>query len=137
MTQRVTSRHLRLTSADIMYILNRQKLKKYERPLSPTEWLISHSELDGAINLAAPNPLPNDEMMRILRQVCGAPFGLPAARWMLEVGAFLLRTETELIIKSRRVIPRRLLESGFQFRFPGIHDAFADLSQPGKGVYGS
>jgi len=56
---------------------------------------------------------------------------LPAASWMLEVGAFFLRTETKLIIKSRRVIPRRLLESGFQFRFTSIEQSFRDLSGPG------
>ncbi len=91
------------------------------------EWLLNHPELSGVINVTAPNPLPNHEMMRTLRELCGMPFGLPAARWMLELGAFFLRTETELVIKSRRVIPRRLLESGFQFRFPGIRSAFEAL----------
>jgi hypothetical protein len=75
----------------------------------------------------ANNPVPNREMMRILRRVCGAPFGLPAGDWMLEVGAFIMRIETELIVKSRRVIPRRLLESGFQFQFPTLEEAFRDL----------
>ncbi|HUD47577.1 MAG TPA: TIGR01777 family oxidoreductase [Candidatus Baltobacteraceae bacterium] len=92
------------------------------------EWLISHENLRGPVNVVAPNPVPNREMMRILRQVCGAPFGLPAAEWMLEIGAVIMRTETELIIKSRRVIPGRLLESGFQFRFPTLEEAFRDLS---------
>jgi uncharacterized protein len=91
------------------------------------EWLITHTDIEGPVNVAAPNPLPNREMMRILRQVCSAPLGLPAARWMLEVGAFFLRTETELIIKSRRVVPRRLLESGFAFLFPTIREAFENL----------
>lgn len=95
------------------------------------EWLIRHDQLEGPVNLAAPNPLPNREMMRTLRQVCGVPFGLPATNWMLEVGAFFLRTETELIIKSRRVLPRRLLESGFEFRFPGIREALKDLCHHG------
>ena len=91
------------------------------------DWLITHNDIRGPVNLASPNPLRNQEMMKTLRRVCRAPFGLPAARWMLEVGAFFLRTETELIIKSRRVIPRRLLESGFQFRFPTIREAFESL----------
>jgi uncharacterized protein len=91
------------------------------------EHLISRRELEGVVNVAAPGPLPNCEMMRILRQVCGAPIGLPAAGWMLEVGAFFLRTETELIIKSRRVVPRRLLDSGFRFQFPDIRGAFQEL----------
>jgi uncharacterized protein (TIGR01777 family) len=75
----------------------------------------------------APNPLPNAEMMRTLRQVCGVPFGLPASNWLLEIGAFVLRTETELLIKSRRVIPGRLLKSGFEFRFPAFRKALEDL----------
>jgi hypothetical protein len=93
------------------------------------EWLISHNDLQGAVNLAAPAPLPNAEMMRILRQVCGVPFGLPAANWMLEVGALVLRTETELLIKSRRVIPGRLLKSGFEFQFLNVRAAFEDLTK--------
>jgi hypothetical protein len=93
------------------------------------EWLMSHDKLRGAVNVVAPNPVPNREMMRILRRICGVPFGLPAAEWMLEIGAVIMRTETELIIKSRRVIPGRLLESGFQFQFPTLEAAFRNLSQ--------
>ncbi len=93
------------------------------------EWLVTHGELDGPVNLTAPNPISNAEMMRTLRQVCGAPFGLPATEWMLEIGAFILRTETELLIKSRRVIPGRLLKSGFKFQFPLVRGAFEDLAK--------
>ncbi len=81
------------------------------------------------MNLAAPQPLSNADFMRTVRQACGAPFGLPAARWMLEVGAFFLRTETELLIKSRRVMPGRLLAAGFQFHFPHLREALDDLRQ--------
>ena len=91
------------------------------------EWLIAHDELSGPVNFAAPNPLPNVEMMRTFRELCGVPFGLPATEWMLEIGAFFLRTETELIIKSRRVVPGRLLASGFEFRFPQFRGAVAEL----------
>jgi uncharacterized protein len=91
------------------------------------EWLIDHEELTGPVNLAAPNPLPNREMMRIFRRVYRMPVGLPASRWMLEAGAFVLRTETELIIKSRRVIPGRLLASGFEFLFPDLEKAISNL----------
>jgi uncharacterized protein (TIGR01777 family) len=97
------------------------------------EWIIQHDELAGPVNLVAPNPVSNREMMRLLRRVCGAPFGLPATEWMLEVGAFFLRTETELILKSRRVIPGRLLKSGFQFWFPTIEPAFEDLVRRASG----
>jgi len=91
------------------------------------EWLIGESELTGAVNICAPHPVPNREMMSAIRQVCGVPFGLPATRWMLELGAVFLRTETELIIKSRRVVPGRLLASGFSFHFPTLPEALQNL----------
>jgi uncharacterized protein (TIGR01777 family) len=91
------------------------------------DWLLAQEEFNGVVNLAAPNPLTNVDMMRALRKACGVPIGLPASRWMLEVGAFVLRTETELLIKSRRVVPGRLLAGGFEFRFPEIGGAFEDL----------
>lgn len=91
------------------------------------EWIIAHDELSGPINQCAPNPLPNAEMMKCFREVCKMPIGLPATEWMLEIGAFFLRTETELIFKSRRVVPGRLLASGFEFRFPTFRDALVDL----------
>ncbi len=91
------------------------------------DWLIAHEELEGAINLAAPNPLPNAEFMRTLRTAWGSSIGLPATEWMLEIGAFFLRTETELILKSRRVVSNRLPESGFEFQFPGWAEAARDL----------
>jgi len=90
-------------------------------------WLIEHEELEGPVNLAAPNPLTNSEFMRGLRSARGIPFGLPAFEWMLELGALLLRSETELILKSRRVIPARLLQSGFKFQFPTWPEAARDL----------
>ena len=91
------------------------------------EWLISQQDFCGAVNLAAPNPISNRELMSKLRTACAKSFGLPAARWMLEIGAFFMRTETELIIKSRRVVPGRLLASGFEFRFPSLESALAEL----------
>jgi uncharacterized protein (TIGR01777 family) len=90
-------------------------------------WIINHESLEGAVNLCSPNPVPNAEFMRGLREAWGIRFGLPANRWMLELGAFLLRTETELILKSRRVIPTRLLQSGYPFQFPNWRRAAEDL----------
>jgi uncharacterized protein (TIGR01777 family) len=100
------------------------------------EFLIGRSDLDGCINITSPNPVPNREFMAALRRAYGAPIGLPAADWMLEIGAIFLRTETELILKSRRVVPRRLSEAGFRFQFPDWGTAAADLvkrwrSRPG------
>lgn len=90
-------------------------------------WLIEHEEMEGAVNLASPHPLPNAEFMRALREAWGTRVGLPAAPWMLEVGALFLRTETELILKSRRVVPGRLLEAGFRFEHPEWREAAAEL----------
>ena len=89
-------------------------------------WLIDH-DLSGPVNLSSPNPLPNADFMRILRKVARIPIGLPATRWMLELGAIFLKTETELILKSRRVVPSRLLTSGFKFQFPTWEQAAEDL----------
>jgi hypothetical protein len=91
------------------------------------EFLMEHREMDGCINIAAPHPLPNREFMEELRRAAGVRVGLPASRWMLEVGAFFLRTETELILKSRRVVARRLMDSGFDFAFPKWQVAVQDL----------
>jgi uncharacterized protein len=91
------------------------------------EFLIAHPELSGPVNLSAPNPLPQSDFMRILRREWGMPIALPATRWMLELGAFFLRTETELILKSRRVTPTRLLDAGFTFQFPNWEGAARDL----------
>ncbi|HWB54477.1 MAG TPA: TIGR01777 family oxidoreductase [Tepidisphaeraceae bacterium] len=89
-------------------------------------WLIDH-DLAGPVNLAAPHPLPNAEFMKTLRRAWGISIGLPANRLMLEIGAVFMRTETELILKSRRVIPSRLIESGFTFQFPDWQGAAIDL----------
>ena len=89
--------------------------------------LIDRSDIHGIVNVAAPNPLPNAAFMRTLREAWGASFGLPASRWMLEIGAVFMRTETELILKSRRVVPARLLDQGFTFAYPHWRDAADDL----------
>jgi uncharacterized protein (TIGR01777 family) len=90
-------------------------------------WIIHHDEMEGAINLAAPHPVPNAEFMQALRRAWGARVGLPATEWMLEIGTFFLGAETELILKSRRVVPGRLLQSGFTFGFPTWPEAARHL----------
>ena len=92
------------------------------------EWLINRDDVAGAVNLAAPEPVTNREMMRIFRRTFGVPIGLPATEWMLEMGAFLMRTETELVIKSRRVVPGRLLEAGFEFEYSQFGAAIRELA---------
>ncbi len=79
------------------------------------------------MNVCSPQPLPNAEFMRVLREAWGARLGLPATRWMIEIGTWAMRTESELVLKSRRVVPGRLLESGFGFEFPDWPEAARDL----------
>jgi hypothetical protein len=104
----------------------------YEDFVDAVRWLIEHEEIDGAVNVASPNPLPNREFMRALRQAAGVPVGMPATRLMLEIGAVFMGTETELILKSRRVVPRRLLDDGFVFMRPIWRDAAFDLCRRWK-----
>lgn len=92
-------------------------------------WLIDHPELSGPVNLASPHPLPYADFMRAIRQAWGKRIGLPATKWMLEIAAFFLRTESELVLKSRRVVPGRLLESGFTFRHPTWPEAAKELCE--------
>ena len=93
------------------------------------EFLMAHEEIEGPVNIAAPSPLPNRAFMRALRKAWGTRVGLPAPRPLLELGALFLRTETELILKSRRVVPGRLLRAGFEFQFPEWPEASKDLVQ--------
>lgn len=95
--------------------------------ITAVRFLIARNDLAGPVNIASPNPIPYAEFMRILRRAAGVPIGLPATRWMLEIGAFLMRTDTELLLKSRRVVPGRLLAAGFGFAFPDWPTAAADL----------
>ncbi len=84
-------------------------------------------ETDGIVNMTAPDPLPNRDFMRALRQAWHMPIGLPAAEWMIEIGTFLMHSESELVLKSRRVIPTLLLKHGFEFSFPTWPAAAQDL----------
>ena len=92
-----------------------------------TDFLFDHPEIAGPVNMTVPNPLPNREFMAELRRAWGVPVGLPAARWMLEIGTFFMRTETELILKSRRAVPSVLTQAGFEFSLPNWAEAARDL----------
>jgi uncharacterized protein len=95
--------------------------------IAAIEFLIAAPYLNGVVNLAAPNPLPNRDFLAALREAWGARIGLPTARWMLEMGTFLMRTESELVLKSRQVVPGRLRLAGFQFQFSDWRLAARDL----------
>ncbi|MDC1141576.1 TIGR01777 family oxidoreductase [Planctomycetota bacterium] len=90
------------------------------------EFLVD-SDLEGPINLAAPNPLSQREYQAILRKALGVHIGLPAMKWMVKIGAFFMRTDPELVLKSRHVIPKRLPDAGFEFEYPKWEQAATQL----------
>ncbi len=91
------------------------------------DWIVGDETLRDAVNLAAPNPLPNAEFMRELRAACGMPVGIATPRALLGIGAYVMRTETELVLKSRRVVSAKLTASGFTFDFPTWSAAAREL----------
>jgi hypothetical protein len=104
--------------------------------LRAVEFLIARDDLAGVVNLASPHPVRNRQFMRALRQAwCECP-GLPMPKWLLEIGAVLLRTETELVLKSRCVVPGRLLGAGFEFLFPNWPGAAKELVYRWRDAHG-
>jgi uncharacterized protein (TIGR01777 family) len=91
------------------------------------EWIATHPELEGTFNCCSPNPVTNAVFMKKLREATGHKFGLPAPAWMLRAGAAFIGTETELVLKSRWVVPTRILQTGFTFRYPELSDAFENI----------
>lgn len=91
------------------------------------EYIIDHENMSGAVNVTAPNPLSNKEFMMKLRKEMKAPFGLNAPVWQLEIASIFLKTETELLLKSRNVYPDKLMKSGFEFSYLEIDSAFKNL----------
>jgi uncharacterized protein (TIGR01777 family) len=91
------------------------------------QFLIENEQLDGVFNLSSPDPRPNTEFMRLLRQKMSFPFALGATEWMVKLGAKIIGSEAELLLKSRRVIPTRLLNLGYQFKFANLEEGLADL----------
>ena len=91
------------------------------------EWLVEHPYLDGTFNCCSPNPVTNAAFMQTLRKITGHQIGLPAYEWMLKAGALFIGTETELILKSRWVLPTRILATGFKFKYPLLQDAFQEI----------
>ncbi|ASK29908.1 TIGR01777 family protein [Chryseobacterium sp. T16E-39] len=91
------------------------------------EWIIENENISGSINITAPNPLTNEELMKKLRAGFRIPFGMNAPVWQLEIASIFLKTETELLLKSRNVYPELLMKSGFIFSYPDIDSALGDL----------
>lgn len=94
-------------------------------------FLQGRDDIDGIINCAAPNPIMNKTFMSTFRQVMNRKIGLPSPKWLLEIGAALIGTETELLLKSRWVLPERLDNNAYRFKFPTISTALEDILQPG------
>ena len=88
-----------------------------------TSWLLEHPEINGAVNAVSPEPVQNALQMQFIREVYGMPWGLSAPKWLLKIGSIVIGTETELILKSRWVLPKRLLDGGFEFKYPGMKEA--------------
>ncbi len=91
------------------------------------QFLIHNENLDGPVNLTSPSPIPQRQFMMLLRRAWNAKVGLPATKWMAEIGAFILRTDTELLLKSRRVVPEKIQQSGFRFLHPDWREAAIEL----------
>jgi uncharacterized protein len=90
-------------------------------------YLQQHKELSGVFNTSAPNPVSNKTLMQLFRKNMNAIIGLPAPAWLLKFGAVLIKTETELILKSRWVVPEKLLQSGYQFKYQTVDEAFKNI----------
>lgn len=95
--------------------------------VSIIDFIIEHEELNGAINVSSPNPVTNEYIMEALRKAVNVPFGIPMPSWLLEFGAILIGTETELVLKSRRVVPKRLLDAGYKFKYLEIEKTLTNL----------
>jgi uncharacterized protein len=95
--------------------------------IAAIDFVFSHQEIQGVINIASPYPQTNKELMHLLRKILKVPFGIPMPKFLLEFGAFIINTETELILKSRNVIPGVLLDNGFVFKYPRLEQALEDL----------
>ena len=90
-------------------------------------FLERHDELDGVVNVSSPSPTDSVGFMRTLRTVLGAPIGIPAPRFVLEIGSAVIKTETELVLKSRWVLPERLLDAGYEFAYPELEPALRQI----------
>jgi len=95
--------------------------------LGVIQFLIAHEEIDGVVNVSSPNPTDSRGFMATLRKVLRVPFGIPTPRFVLELGSMVIRTETELVLKSRWVVPERLHKAGYAFQFPDLEPALREI----------
>jgi uncharacterized protein (TIGR01777 family) len=88
---------------------------------------ILESKMEGIVNIVSPQPIKNKDFMKVLCDAINMPVQIPNPKPILEFGAFFIRTETELVLKSRNVVPKRLLSEGFSFQFDSVQKTFKDL----------
>lgn len=91
------------------------------------QFIQSKPEMSGVYNCSAPNPVDNAKLMQTMRQTMGVKFGLPSPKWILKIGAAIIKTETELVLKSRWVLPEKLLKAGYKFEYPEIEPAIENI----------
>ena len=91
------------------------------------DFIEANKELNGIFNASAPQPVTNCEFMGQLRKVKKQTIGYPSPKWMLEMGALIMRTETELLLKSRWVLPERLEQEGFKFTYETVEKALKQI----------
>jgi uncharacterized protein (TIGR01777 family) len=91
------------------------------------EFFITNNNSNGAYNLSTINPITNDTLMKTFRKKMNIPFGIPSPDFILKLGAFVIGTEPELVLKSRRVVPKKILDEGFIFLHPTIDSAIENL----------
>jgi uncharacterized protein (TIGR01777 family) len=96
------------------------------------EWFITNKNASGAYNCTSPTPIRNEFFMKKIRTAFGISFGLPATKWMIEVGTFLLRSESELVLKSRKVVPKRLQDEGFKFKYEELSATLNNMNIQGR-----
>jgi uncharacterized protein (TIGR01777 family) len=94
-------------------------------------FVFEHKELSGVYNCSAPNPVANEILMKTIREKTNTKFGLPSPAWLLKIGAVMIKTETELILKSRWVLPEKLLNAGYTFRYPSLDKALENIIHNG------
>ncbi len=93
------------------------------------DFFMANERITGTMNCVSPNHVSNRDFMKQIRKAYHAPFGLPQPKWMLKMGAVLIKTETELILKSRKVVPDRLLKAGFEFDYPTLDLALQEITR--------
>jgi uncharacterized protein len=91
------------------------------------EWAYKNENIEGILNCCAPNPVTNKELMQTFRKICNIKIGLPAYEWMLKLGAIIIGTEVELVLKSRNVIPTKAMQNGFTFKYTHLQNALTEI----------